>query len=121
MRVDGTTGQEGRADDNASRLSQASSDAFDDTHTQDGSIDFSFSRIMSVTSLLAMKRDRIERQRKESVGSAHRFSVDAHNDKKVDSKRTLTMIHTRMRKEIKPGPNLADLAFQSGSQQKLTA
>jgi hypothetical protein len=50
---------------------------------------------MSVTSLLAMKRERIERQRRESVMMSSSFSETSKNDTKIDKNRTLTMIKGR--------------------------
>lgn len=50
---------------------------------------------MSVTSLLAMKRDKIEKQRKESVDLANKFSSTSRNDVGVNSQRTLNMINSR--------------------------
>lgn len=50
---------------------------------------------MSVTSLLAIKRERIERQRRESVQLSASFSETSKNDNKIDKNRTLTMIKGR--------------------------
>lgn len=50
---------------------------------------------MSVTSLLAMKRDKIEKQRRESVDLANKFSSTSRNDVGVNSQRTLNMINSR--------------------------
>ena len=50
---------------------------------------------MSVTSLLAMKRERIERQRRESIQIASNFLHNSKNDAKIDMNRTLNMIKGR--------------------------
>lgn len=50
---------------------------------------------MSVTSLLAMKRERIERQRRESIQIASNFLYNSKNDAKIDMNRTLNMIKGR--------------------------
>lgn len=59
--------------------------------------DMSYSRILSVTSLLAMKRERLEKQRKHSIQSAQLFRADSIKDSMVNSIRTLRMIREKER------------------------
>lgn len=59
-----------------------------------GSVTSSASRA-SVASLIAIKRERIERQRRESVQMSSSFTESSKNDSKVDKNRTLTMIKGR--------------------------
>lgn len=61
---------------------------------------------MSVMSLLSMKRDKIEKQRKESVDLANKFSTTSRNDVGVNAQRTLNMINSR-KKSVVP-VNLVD-------------
>lgn len=55
----------------------------------------SHSRLLSVSSLLAMKRDRIEKQRRDTVNSANMFAQKSKKDSMVNSMRTLSMIQNR--------------------------
>ncbi len=55
----------------------------------------SHSHTMSVTSLLQMKRDKIEKQRKQSVLLAASFAKSSKDDNMVNSQRTLNMIANR--------------------------
>ena len=55
------------------------------------------SHTMSVTSLLAMKRDKIEKQRKQSVLLASTFAKSSKEDTMVNSMRTLNMIASRVK------------------------
>jgi precorrin-6B methylase 1 len=55
---------------------------------------------MSVASMLAMKRERIERQRHETVLQSASFSETSNNDKKIDRNRTLTMIKSRSKSNL---------------------
>lgn len=72
-------------------------------HTQTlGSPSSNASR-MSVTSLLAMKRERIERQRRESVMASSMFSENSKHDTKIDKNRTLTMIKGRSKSNLFSG------------------
>lgn len=62
----------------------------------------------SVTSLLAMKRERIERQRRESVAISSTFSENSKHDSKIDKDRTLTMIkHKSSKQNVVPGSHSA--------------
>jgi hypothetical protein len=55
----------------------------------------SYSKMLSVSSLLAMKRDKIEKQRRATITSATAFAQNSKNDSMVNSMRTLTTIQTR--------------------------
>ena len=59
-----------------------------------GSVTSTASRA-SVASLIAIKRERIERQRRESVQMSSSFTENSKNDTKIDKNRTLTMIKGR--------------------------
>jgi len=59
-----------------------------------GSVTSTASRA-SVASLIAIKRERIERQRRESVQLSSSFTENSKNDSKIDKNRTLTMIKGR--------------------------
>lgn len=58
---------------------------------------------MSVTSLLAMKRERIERQRRQSVQMSNTFTENSKHDSKIDKDRTLTMIKHKSKQNVAPG------------------
>ncbi len=58
------------------------------------------SHTMSVTSLLAMKRDKIEKQRKQSILMANDFSSTSKKDTMVNSQRTLNMITGRKKSVV---------------------
>lgn len=56
----------------------------------------SMSRVASVSSVLALKRDKIERLRRATIDSSKDFSTRSRNDSMVNSMRTLTMIQGRL-------------------------
>jgi hypothetical protein len=56
----------------------------------------SHSRITSVSSLLAMKREKIEKLRQQTIEAANLFSKNTKKDSKVNSMRTLAMIQGRL-------------------------
>lgn len=68
----------------------------------------SMSRVASVSSVLALKREKIERLRRATIDSSKDFSTRSRSDSMVNSMRTLTMIQGRL-----PTP--------SGSAVKLSA
>ena len=65
----------------------------------------SHSKLLSVSSLLAMKRDRIEKQRRETVNSANQFADSSKRDSMVNSMRTLSMIQSRKASVLPPIKN----------------
>lgn len=54
----------------------------------------------SVTSLLAMKRDRIDKERRMSVMAAVQFAEDSKRDSMVNSDRTLHMVTGKLRSSV---------------------
>ncbi len=52
--------------------------------------------IMSVTSLLQMKREKVEMNRRQSIMAANAFAQAATNDTKINSTRALSVINNRM-------------------------
>jgi len=62
----------------------------------------SLSHIFSVTSLLALKREKMELQRQETVQIASKFKQDSLTDSMVDSGRQLRMVNRRMSQVIQP-------------------
>ena len=62
----------------------------------------SLSHIFSVTSLLALKREKMEEKRKETVQLASRFKQESLTDSMVDSGRQLRMVNRRMSQMIQP-------------------
>ena len=63
--------------------------------SQMGSHTSSHSRLNSVSSLLAMKRDRIEKQRRMTVTASSEFAKKSSSDPMVNSMRTFNMIQLR--------------------------
>jgi len=73
----------------------------DDTQTkeeEDGltSRNSSMSRVASVSSVLALKREKIERLRRATIDMSKDFSTRSRSDSMVNSMRTLTMIQGRL-------------------------
>lgn len=51
--------------------------------------------IMSVTSLLAMKREKVQSSRRQSIMAASAFAKDSQKDTKINSQRSINMINNR--------------------------
>jgi hypothetical protein len=65
--------------------------------TETGSvISQSSTRVSSVSSLLALKRGKLEHMRRATINAATAFATSSRNDAKVNSMRTLTMINSRI-------------------------
>jgi len=62
----------------------------------------SLSHIFSVTSLLALKREKMEEKRKETIQVASKFKQESLTDSMVDSGRQLRMVNRRMSQMIQP-------------------
>jgi len=62
----------------------------------------SLSHIFSVTSLLALKREKMEEKRKETIQVASKFKQESLTDSMVDSGRQLRMVNRRMSQIIQP-------------------
>jgi len=62
----------------------------------------SLSHIFSVTSLLALKREKMEEKRKETIQVASKFKQESLTDSMVDSGRQLRMVNRRMSQVIQP-------------------
>eukprot|EP01031_Cornospumella_fuschlensis_P025018 gene25018-30220_t len=55
----------------------------------------SYRSVVSISSLLALKRDRIEQQRRATISASSNFAKDSRNDSMVDSMRTLSVIQNK--------------------------
>ena len=75
--------------------SKAGTDLQDSFQNDDTNQSLSSSRMLSVSSLLAMKRGKLEQQRRASVMAAKEFAMNSKNDSMVNSMRTLSMIQSR--------------------------
>lgn len=90
-------------ENNNKSRSPSDDDDDDDEEEADGFTTHSgtqMSHTKSVTSLLAMKRDKIEKQRKQSILLANDFSVTSKKDSTVNSQRTLNMITGRTKSVV---------------------
>jgi hypothetical protein len=97
--VDADHDEEGSGEDRLTGVSVSFSEDENHTRTLASPAGSNASR-MSVASMLAMKRERIERQRHETVLQSASFSETSNNDKKIDRNRTLTMIKSRSKSSL---------------------
>jgi len=94
----------GAAEDDVTRTSTAAGNVtFDDNKTTRSQGSKANS---SVASLLAMKRERLELQRRATVSSAQAFAEDSKKDSMVDGKRTLHMIRGRSSSSLNSVPSI---------------
>ncbi|RYH21179.1 hypothetical protein EON65_21275 [archaeon] len=68
---------------------------FPPTDDMNQSSQASYRSVVSVSSLLALKRDRIEQQRRATLSASSNFAKDSRNDSMVDSMRTLSVIQNK--------------------------
>lgn len=75
--------------------SKAGTEFQNSAQNDDTSQSMNSSRLLSASSLLAMKRTKLEQQRRASVMAAKEFASISKNDSMVNSMRTLSMIQGR--------------------------